>query len=105
MDNVTEFPRRDLIAEMTGPKQSGHSIVIDGRVVPNMVMHDRGDVIEFVLDGRMSFDFPRDIAWLAASFAFTAMAIGAGFAHPAHQHFTQRAFAPEVIGLGALPDK
>lgn len=103
MGDVTELPRRDLIAEMTGPQQSGNSVVIDGRLVPNLVMYDRGEMIEFVLDGRMCFDFPKDIAWLAASFAFTAMAIGAGFAHPAHKHFTQRDFAPQVIGLGELP--
>lgn len=103
-DNVTHLPpQRDMIAEMTGPQHSGCSVVIDGRLVPNLIMYDRGAEIEFVLDGRMIFLFPRDIAWSAASFAFSAMAIGAGFAHPAHKHFTQRPFAPEVIGLGELP--
>ena len=101
--SVTEFPQRDLIKEMTGPQQSGSSVVIDGRLVPNLVMYDRGDEIEFVLDGRLSWSFSRNEAWNAASFAFSAMAIGAGFAHPAHKHFTQRDFAPQVIGLGELP--
>ncbi len=102
-DRIVNFPQRDLIAEMTGPQQTGCSVIIDGRLVPNMVMHDRGDVIEFVLDGRMCWPFPREIAWQAASFAFAAMAVGAGFAHPAHMHFTQRPFAPECISLGGVP--
>lgn len=104
-NNVTEFPsssQRDLVAEMKGPQQSGHSVIIDGRLVPNLVMFDRGETIEFVLDGRFIYGFPRDLAWLAASFAFSAMAIGAGFAHPAHMHFTQRPFASEVSQIGGV---
>lgn len=106
MSNVTDFPmepKRDLIAEMTGPKQGGHSVIIDGRLVPNMTMMDNGDTIDFVLDGRLVFPIAREHAWQAAAFAFAAMAIGAGFAHPAHMHFTQRAFAPECVELGTLP--
>jgi len=103
MDNITDFPTRDLVKEMTGPKQSGCSVIIDGRLVPNMVMYDRGETIDFVLDGRMCWPFPREIAWQAASFAFASMAIGAGFAHPSANHFTQRSFAPECIGLGEIP--
>ena len=106
MTNVTDFPtepERDLIAEMIGPKQGGHSVIVDGRAIPNCVMYDRGDMIEFVLDRRLGFEVPRDAAYIAASFAFAAMAIGAGFSHPAHMHFTQRPFAPECIGLGELP--
>lgn len=103
MDKITELPRRDLIEEMKGPVRSGHSVIIDGRVVPNLVMHDMGDEIEFVLDNRLSWSFPRDQANNAASFAFAAMAIGAGFAHPAHDHYTQRPFAREVMHLGELP--
>ena len=106
MSNVTDFPsepKRDLIAEMTGPVQGGCSVIVDGRAIPNCVMYDRGDIIEFVLDRRLGFEVPRDAAYIAASFAFAAMAIGAGFAHPAHMHYTQRPFAPECIGLGELP--
>lgn len=101
--NVTEFPHRDLIAEMTGPQASGNHVIIDGRCVPELVMYDRGDEIEFVLDNRLAFGFPRDQAWNAAAFAFAAMAIGAGFAHPSAMHFTQRAFAPAAIKLDGVP--
>lgn len=106
MSNVTDFPtepKRDLIAEMTGPISSGNHIIIDGRCIPNMLMYDRGEEIEFVIDNRLGFSFPRDQAWNAAAFAFAAMAIGAGFAHPAHMHFTQRPFATETVCLGEMP--
>jgi hypothetical protein len=99
MDNVTELPRRDLIAEMTGPAASGNAVIINGRYIPNLVMYDRGDEIEFVLDNRLAFGFSRDQAWNAAAFAFSAMAIGAGFAHPEHMHFTQRPFATEIKSM------
>ena len=101
-DNVTQFPVRDLIEEMKGPQQSGHSVIIDGRVVPNMVMYDNGDTIDFVLDGRLSFPIAREHAWQVAAFAFAAMAIGAGFAHPAHMHYTQRPFSPEVKSIDKI---
>lgn len=103
MGTVSDFPQRDLIAEMKGPDRGGCSVIVDGRLVPNMAMHDRGETIEFVLDNRMSWSFPRAEAWNAASFAFTAMALGAGFASPSAMHFTQRAFAPECIKLDDKP--
>lgn len=105
-DNITQFPpKRDLIAEMTGPPTGGNAVIIDGRVIPNCMMFDRGDEIEFVLDNRLAFGFPREQAWNAAAFAFAAMAIGAGFPHPSGMHFTQRPFAAECVGLGEIPSK
>lgn len=76
-DNVTNLPRRDLIAEMTGPENNGNALVMQGHVVPGIAMYDRGDEIEFVIDHRASFGFPRAQAWDAAAFAFAAMAFGA----------------------------
>jgi hypothetical protein len=103
-DNVTEFPKRDLIAEMTGPPVGGNSVILEGRLIPRMMMFDRGDEIEFVLDGRLAYGFPRAQAWDAASFAAAAMSIGAGFPHHSGgEHFTAREFAPEVVSLGKLP--
>lgn len=101
-DNVTQLPqppKRDLIAEMKGPENSGNAVIIDGRCIPNCVMYDRGGEIEFVLDNRLAFSFPREQAWNAAYFAFVAMALGAGFAHPAHMHYTQRPFSAECVQL------
>lgn len=105
-ENVTEFPKaptRDLVEKMKGPECSGNAVFIDGRCIPNCVMYDRGDEIEFVLDHRLAFGFPREQAWNAAAFAFAAMAIGAGFAHPSAQHFTQREFAVECVKLDKVP--
>jgi hypothetical protein len=78
MNNVTDFPTRDLIAELKGPENSGYAVFIHGRCIPNLAMYDRGDEIEFILDHRLSVSFPRDQAWNAVAFAFGAMALGAG---------------------------
>jgi hypothetical protein len=80
-DNVTNLPHRDLIAEITGPDRLGNDVILEGRLVPNLVMYDRRpgrDEIEFCLDGRVMFGFPSEQAWNAAAFAFAAMAVGAG---------------------------
>jgi len=106
MSNVTDFPtepKRDLISEMTGPDNGGCSVIIDGRLMPHVAMYDRGDEIEFVIDHRLGFSFPRDVAYQAASFAFSAMAIAAGFRHQSGPHFTQHAYAGECVKLDGLP--
>lgn len=103
MDNVTEFPKRDLIAEMKGPENLGNSVIVDGRLMPHVAMFDRGDVIDFVIDHRLSFEFPREIAYQAASFAFAAMAIAAGFRHQSGLHFTQHPYAVECVKLADIP--
>lgn len=99
--SVTSFPpKRDLIAEMTGPERLGHEVTLHGRLVPNMVMYDRRparDEIEFSLDGRVMFGFPAAYAWDAAAFAFAAMAVGAG-----HDplNFDPSPFSKKVVSLG-----
>ena len=107
MTNVTDFPtpeKRDLIAEMKGPKTGGNAVILEGKLIPNVMMFDRGDEIDFVLENRLAFSFPRDQAWNAMAFAATAMAIGAGFPHySGGKHFTQREFAPQCMQLGGVP--
>src|SRR5258706_9623156 len=93
MSEVLDFPSRDLIAEMTGPNRIGSSVIIEGHVIPNMVMFDRGDTIELMLDDRLIFPFPRDIAYQAANFAAAAMAIGAGHPHFKYPHSSAQPFA------------
>lgn len=98
-DNVTHLPPpRDLIAEMTGCDRLGKEVVIQGRLVPNMVMFNRPDrdEIEFCLDGRVMFGFPKAYAWDAAAFAFAAMAVGAG-CDPLN--FEPSPFAKKVVRL------
>ena len=98
-DNVTKLPRHDLIAEMTGCENHGNEVVIQGRIVPNLVMYDRGDEIEFVLDHRVAFGFPKAQAWDAAAFALAAMAVGAG-CDPLN--FEKSPFSKCVVNLGSV---
>ena len=103
MSNVTEFPKQaDAIAAMFGPETPGNSLVIDGRLIPGIRVHDRGPQVEFILDGRFSFSFPRDQALQAASFAAAALAIGSGYSHIGATN-KDRPFAPELIGLSSIP--
>lgn len=84
-----------VVAAMTGPARGGNHVIIDGRLVPDLAMRDDGAHIEFVLDSRIMFRFPREWAFLAASFAFHAMAIGAGFGGPGGLHESARPFGVE----------
>jgi len=107
-NNITKLsdPMEKVISDMTGPKRSGHDVIIDGRAVPGLIMRDRGDEIEFVLDGRYSFSFPRGWAYLAASFASTAMAIGAGHPSASAPHKSTKAFAPRCVNIADFdPDQ
>lgn len=102
-DNVTQFPPpRDLIKEMTGPENLGNSVIIEGRLMPHVAMFDRGHEIEFVIDHRLGFGFPREVAHDAAAFAFAAMAVAAGFRHPSGLHHTQHPYAGEVVSMGEI---
>jgi len=109
MNNMTDFPaepKRDLIAEIKGPETGGNSVILEGRLIPHIMMFDRGDEIEFIIDNRLAYSFPRDQAWNAVTFAAAAMAIGAGFPHfSGGKHFTQREFAPQCMQLGELPKR
>jgi hypothetical protein len=106
MSNVTDFPtepKRDLIAEMKGPETMGNSVILEGKLIPHVMMFDRGEEIEFVLQNRLGFGFPREIAHQAISFAASAMAIGAGFPHfSGGKHVTQREFAANTTFLGEM---
>lgn len=94
MSDIIDFPaQRDLVEEMKGPDGYGTSVIIEGHCIPNLTMIDRGEEIEFVLDHRMSWTFPREVAWNAASFAATAMAIGAGHPHFSAPHKSTKPFA------------
>lgn len=108
MSNVTDFPnepKRDLIAEMKGPETGGNAVILEGKLIPHIMMFDRGHEIEFVIDNRLAYGFSRDQAHNAASFAAAAMAVGAGFPHySGGKHQTQRDFAPGASCLGEMPE-
>ena len=80
--------------------RTGYDVFWEGRLVPKIHAYDRGDTIEFVLDGRLGWEFPREIAFLALGFAANAMAIGAGYAHFGADKKIE-AFAPRVIGINS----
>ncbi len=98
VDNVTQLPVNDGPPGMRGPDRVGSSVIIEERLIPKLHMHDRGETIEFVLDERLSFEFPANIAWLAGCFAANAMAIGAGYPHLTADEKT-KGFAPQCFGI------
>lgn len=65
--------------DIWGPVSTGCEVIWEGRVVPKLLAYDKGEKIDFVLDGRLGFEFPRQIAFQALAFAANAMAVGAGF--------------------------
>lgn len=89
----------DLIASMVGPVSTGAAVIIDGRAIPNLTMHDHGERVSFILDGRFGFEFPREWAHQAAAFAAQAMAIGAGYPWLGAAS-RDRPFAPQVACIG-----
>jgi hypothetical protein len=103
MSNVVDLPPRK-VADFIGPPVSGNTVIIDGRRIPRMVCYERGEEVEFVLDGRFGYTFPKEWAYLAAAFAAQALAVGAGFSHLGSDG-TPQPFAPQVmyIGTGDTP--
>jgi hypothetical protein len=81
MNNVVQFPTEpEGPPDMRGAERGGCHVVLDGREAPKLHMYERGEEIDFILDGRFSYVLPKEYAYLAAHFAATAMAIGAGYA-------------------------
>lgn len=93
-------PRLNAVDNMQGPERVGNTVIIDGRAIPKLHMHDNGDEVEFVLDGRLAFGFPREWAYLAATFAANAMAIGSGYSFIGAET-RERPFAPKCGPLNA----
>jgi hypothetical protein len=103
-DEITQ-KRRELaeqrIEQITGPKAEGHTVIVEGRLVPNMTMLVEGETVSFTLDHRMTWEgFPLELAAHVASFAANAMAIGAGFpcltAERKVEHFATPCFSVEM---------
>lgn len=99
-ENIVSFPSHEA-PNLFGPRMVGSSLIVDGRLVPHFHIHDMGDKVQFVLDGRLAFDIPKDFAHVAAAMAANAMAIGAGYSHLGASE-QDRPFAPEAQPLPAL---
>lgn len=95
---------KQSIDDMTGPQRTGCAVFVQGRLVPDMTVHEQASgEIGLMLDSRMMWIFPREIAAHVAEFAANAMAIGAGF--PCFTADKKReAFASKVTMIGELPD-
>lgn len=87
------------IPSVVGSYSADHSVIVDGHSIPRMRCIDHGLVIEFILDRRFSFTFPKECAYLAAHFAAQAMAIGEGYPHLGAET-KDRPFAPQLKELG-----
>lgn len=99
-DNVKSLREPNSII---GAYSADNSVVIDGHAIPKIRCIEQGDHIEFILDRRFGFIFPKEWAYLAASFAAQAMAIGAGYSNLGAKD-KNHPFAPQVM-MNLLEDK
>src|ERR1700749_2961178 len=77
-DNVIDFPNAEA-PDIWGPEVRGHKLLLEGRAIPNIRILKSPRGVEAILDGRFSYEFPDEWAYLALHFAANAMAIGAGY--------------------------
>lgn len=99
-DNISYLPpKKDSVDEVKGPALSGNEVFIDGHVVPNMWMIDRGELVEICFPGPVHFLFPRDIAAHACALAAKAMAVGAGHSHISSTHASTKSYGPKAVGI------
>ena len=98
MSTVTEFPKKtqDPVNEMKGAARFGDEIIVDGHLVPNMWMVDRGETVELVFDGPVIYCMPRELFPLVASACAKAMAVGAGHSHVSSEHAVTKAYGPKA---------
>lgn len=109
MSKVLEMPESErdrLDKELFGVPlhPSWHTVFIEGRKMPNMLIREWDGSIEVLLDGRWIYIFEdRTKARLACSMAANAMAIGQGY--PWLGAATKEMpFAPQVMAIsGDLP--
>ncbi len=94
MTNIIDGPGRQEVPDVVGSEVRGNNVIVDGRVIPKMMCRERGDEIEFIVDGRFSFQFPKQWSFLAAAMASQCMAIGMGYSHMGASN-KERPFAPQ----------
>ena len=102
MSNVSKFPNRSEVKSIVGAERTGFSVVVDGREIPHLHCHPKGDATLLVVDGRFAFEFPNEWAWLAAKLAAECLAIGQGYAHSGSDA-TGHPFAPMVFEMEHKP--
>lgn len=99
MSNVIDMGIEDGRKVELGPKATGHAVFVEGRHIPKLLAHDRGEEIEFILDNRFSYSVPVEWSSLFAAAMAQSMAIGAGFSS-LNSDGRPRPFAPQVHKIG-----
>ena len=92
LDSVVQF----------GANRTGKTVIVEGREIPRLHLIDRGDMIEFIIDGRFGYDVPRDQSRIFATAVATALAVGEGHAS-INSDAPSRCFAPQVRTIAKLP--
>jgi hypothetical protein len=100
-DNVTPISDQStspLEELFSAPKPLGTPAVVDGRVIRQLMVSQKGNRVHLQLDGRLGIDIPSelavDVCWLIAN----ALAIGAGYSHVGAESRAQP-FAPVCVQL------
>lgn len=96
MTNVT--PIRE-VPDILGPKASGHSVIVDGRVLPIVTAREEGEEMWFCVDNRFGVGVPKDYAHSVAWIIGQAMAVAMGYASLSADS-KDRPFAPQIHKLG-----
>lgn len=100
MGDVTHLPPPPYSIEaMRGPDRYGSDVIVDGHVVPNMWIVDKGETVEICFPGPVHFIFPREQAAGACALAAKAMAVGAGHSHVSSEHAMTKSYGPKAIEL------
>lgn len=74
--------KRDV--ELFGPPQdpSWHSVIIEGRKMPNFFIREHDGLFEVLFDNRWIYQFPEKwVARIAVTMAANALAVGRGYAY------------------------
>lgn len=100
MSNVTHLPPQpDAVEAIKGPERYGACVFIDGHVVPNMWLVDKGETVELCFPGPVHYVFPRAIAAHVAHACAKAMAVGAGHSHISSEHAVTKPYGSRAIEI------
>lgn len=95
-DNVTKLHDPEAGVVEFGARLGGHTTIVDGREIPKLTVHERGDdKITILLDRRFGIDVPRELSGCICWMIAQAMAVGGGYSHLGAET-KDKPFAPRV---------
>lgn len=102
-NNVMSFPSQGTKAleDFFGPtlNPSWHRVIIEGKLIPQMLVRDCGGNVEVLFDDRWVYIFDtKEMALMACSLAANAMAVGSGYSFLCAEN-RDMPFAPTVMTL------